>query len=113
MMRYADVLLMAAEANNKAGNDAKALGYLNMVRQRPGTGLPALSVSGTALFDAIVRERQLELAFEGHRFIDLVRWGLAEQELKALGFVKGKHELLPIPSQDIRTAGLPQNPGGY
>jgi len=111
LLRYADVLLMAAEANHKAGNDPKALTYLNMVRQRPGTNLPALNVSGTALFDAIVRERQLELAFEGHRFIDLVRWGLADQELKALGFQKGKHEVLPIPIQDIRTAGLTQNTG--
>lgn len=111
LIRYADVLLMAAEAYHKAGNDPKALGYLNQVRQRPGTNLPALTVSGTALFDAIVRERQLELAFEGHRFADLVRWGLADQELKVLGFQKGKHELLPIPTQDIRTAGLSQNNG--
>lgn len=111
LLRYADVLLMAAEANNKAGNDGKALGYLNQVRQRAATALPALSVSGAALFDAIVKERQLELAFEGFRFIDLVRWGLADQELKSLGFVKGKHELLPIPTQDIRTAGLEQNSG--
>lgn len=111
LLRYADVLLMAAEANNKAGNDGKALEYLNLVRQRPGTALPAVNVSGTLLFNAIVKERQLELAFEGFRFIDLVRWNLADQELKSLGFVKGKHELLPIPSQDIRTAGLQQNSG--
>jgi tetratricopeptide (TPR) repeat protein len=111
LIRYADVLLMAAEAYHKAGNDPKALGYLNQVRQRPGTGLPALNVSGSALFDAIVRERQLELAFEGHRFIDLVRWGLADEELTNLGFQAGKHEMLPIPTQDIRTAGLSQNNG--
>jgi hypothetical protein len=111
LIRYADVLLMAAEAYNKAGNDGKAIGYLNQVRQRPGTALAPLAVSGTALFNAIVKERQLELAFEGFRFIDLVRWGLADQELKAYGFQKGKHELLPIPTQDIRTAGLVQNPG--
>jgi starch-binding outer membrane protein, SusD/RagB family len=111
LIRYADVLLMAAEANLRAGNEPKALNYLNQVRQRPSTGLPALSVSGTALFDAIVRERQLELAFEGFRFIDLVRWGLAAQELGALGFTAPKHTLLPIPAQDVRTAGLPQNTG--
>lgn len=110
LIRYADVLLMAAEAYNKSGNDPKALGYLNQVRQRPGTGLPALSVGGSALFNAIVKERQLELAFEGFRFIDLVRWGLADQELKSFGFQKGKHELLPIPSQDVRTGNLTQNP---
>jgi starch-binding outer membrane protein, SusD/RagB family len=109
LVRYADVLLMAAEAYHKAGNDPKGLGYLNMVRQRPGTALPALSVSGTALFDAIVKERQLELAFEGVRFQDLVRWGIAPQELGSLGFVTGKHELLPIPDFDVKSGGLTQN----
>jgi len=109
MMRYADVLLMAAEANFRNGNESQALTYLNQVRQRPGTALPAISPSGTALFDAIVLERQLELAFEGHRFLDLVRWGLANQELSPLGYVEGKHNLLPIPINDIRTSGLKQN----
>jgi tetratricopeptide (TPR) repeat protein len=111
LIRYADVLLMAAEAYNKAGNnDAKALDYLNQVRRRPITDLPVLvGLTGTQLFDAIVRERHLELAFEGHRFIDLVRWGRAPQELGPLGFVTGKHELLPIPTQDIITGGLTQN----
>jgi starch-binding outer membrane protein, SusD/RagB family len=109
LVRYADVLLMAAEAYHKGGNDTKARGYLNMVRNR--SGLADVSATGSALFDAIVRERQLELAFEGFRFIDLVRWGLATQELGTLGFQQGKHEVLPIPSQDIRTAGLTQNAG--
>ncbi|ANE50728.1 RagB/SusD family nutrient uptake outer membrane protein [Flavisolibacter tropicus] len=110
LIRYADVLLMAAEAYNKAGNDGKALPYINMVRQRPGTALPALTgVAGTALFDAIVKERQLELAFEGVRFQDLVRWGKAAQELGPLGFKTGKHELLPIPDYDVKSGGLSQN----
>jgi hypothetical protein len=108
-IRYADVLLMAAEAF-RSTNESKALGYLNQVRQRAGTGLPALNVSGTALFDAIVRERQLELAFEGVRFQDLVRWGKAAAELGPLGFVTGKHELLPIPNDDVKSGGLSQNP---
>lgn len=110
LIRYADVLLMAAEANYRAGNEGKARTYLNQVRQRPGTALPDVTATGAALFNAIVLERQLELAFEGHRFIDLVRWGLAAQELGSLGF-QAKHALLPIPSQDIRTAGLTQNTG--
>lgn len=109
LLRYADVLLMAAEANYRAGNESKARTYLNMVRSR--SGLANVTASGNALFDAIVRERQLELAFEGVRFIDLVRWGLATQELGTLGYQQNKHALLPIPSQDIRTAGLEQNPG--
>lgn len=110
LIRYADVLLMASEANYRDGNETKALEYLNDVRQREGTDLPEVSATGSDLFDAIVLERQLELAFEGFRFIDLVRWGLADQELGALGFVSGKHELLPIPMYEIRTMGLQQNP---
>jgi hypothetical protein len=108
-IRYADVLLMAAEAFNKSSNDGKSRQYLNMVRQR--SGLPDVLSSGTALFDAIVTERQLELAFEGFRFTDLVRWGKAATELASLNFQASKHGLLPIPDFDVRTAGLLQNPG--
>jgi len=109
LIRYADVLLMAAEAYNKAGNDGRAQTELNKVRKR--SNLSDISSGGTALFEDIVKERQLELAFEGVRFIDLVRWGKAAQELGPLGFVTGKHELLPIPDQEVRSAGLKQNPG--
>ncbi|RYY39369.1 MAG: RagB/SusD family nutrient uptake outer membrane protein [Chitinophagaceae bacterium] len=105
-VRYADVLLMAAEANFNAGSTPKALTYINMVRQRPGTALPALA---TVDMNAIMLERQLELAFEGVRFQDLVRWGKAPQELGPLGFVTGKHELLPIPDYDVRSGLLSQN----
>jgi starch-binding outer membrane protein, SusD/RagB family len=109
-IRYADVLLMAAEAFNKsaAPNDVKARGYLNLVRQRAGLG-PVAS-SGNALFEDIVKERQLELAFEGHRYTDLVRWGKAATELGSLGYQQAKHSLLPIPDYDVRTAALTQNP---
>lgn len=108
-IRYADVLLMAAEAYHKAGNDTKARGYVNDVRSR--SGLAPVSSSGSALFNDIVRERQLELAFEGFRFTDLVRWGTANAELGTLGFVASKHGLLPIPDYDVKTGGLTQNPG--
>jgi hypothetical protein len=107
LIRYADVLLMAAEAYYRAGNEPQARTYLTQVRNRSGLG--AATATGTALFNAIVTERQLELAFEGFRFIDLVRWGLADQELSSLGFKKGKNEVLPIPNQDVITAGLKQN----
>jgi hypothetical protein len=112
LIRYADVLLMAAEANAlKASPDEnKARTYLNQVRQRPGTNLAASAASGAALFDAIVLERRLELCFEGHRFADLVRWGLADDELADQGFVAGKNELMPIPNQDVVAAGMDQNP---
>jgi starch-binding outer membrane protein, SusD/RagB family len=107
-LRYADVLLMAAEAFNKSGNDTKATTYVNAVRGR--SSLAPIATSGTALFNDIVRERQLELAFEGVRFQDLVRWGLAGTELGSLGFTS-KHNLLPIPDYDVKTGGLSQNPG--
>jgi len=107
-IRYADVLLMAAEAYNKSSNDGKARQYLNLVRQR--SGMPDVLSSGATLFDAIVTERQLELAFEGFRFTDLVRWGRAATELGTLGY-QSKHSLLPIPDFGVRTAGLQQNPG--
>jgi len=105
-IRYSDVLLMAAEAYYRT-DEAKARGYINQVRQK--RGVPDVTATGTALFDAIVRERQVELAFEGVRFQDLVRWGKAATELGPLGFVAGKHEVLPIPDYDVRTGGLSQN----
>jgi starch-binding outer membrane protein, SusD/RagB family len=108
-IRYADVLLMAAEAFHKSGNDPKARGYVNDIRAR--SGLAPIASSGAALFNDIVRERQLELAFEGFRFTDLVRWGSASTELGSLGFVASKHSLLPIPDYDVKTGGLTQNPG--
>jgi hypothetical protein len=108
LIRYADVLLMAAEAYFRNGNEAGALANLKRIRDR--VNLPEITPSGNELFLAIVKERQLELAFEGFRYVDLVRWNLAEQELGPLGFVKGKHEVMPIPQDDVRIAGLEQNP---
>jgi hypothetical protein len=105
-IRYADVLLMAAEALSNS-DEGKARGYLNLVRNR--SNLPNVSASGNALFEAIVLERQLELAFEGVRYQDLVRWGRASQELGTRGFIAGKHEVLPIPDYDVRTGKLTQN----
>ena len=107
-IRYSDVLLMAAEAYYRT-DENKARGYINQIRQK--RGVPDVTATGIALFDAIVRERQVELAFEGVRFQDLVRWGKASAELGFLGFVAGKHEVLPIPDYDIKTGGLSQNPG--
>jgi hypothetical protein len=110
LLRYADVLLMASEAYYKQGDETNALKYLNMVRAR--AQMPDVSVSGTAIFDAIVLERRLELAFEGFRFQDLVRWGLASQELGSAGFVAGKNEVLPIPFAERQIdPALEQNPG--
>ncbi len=110
LLRYADVLLMASEAYYRSGDESNALKYLNMVRTR--VHMPEVSVSGSAIFDAIVNERRLELAFEGWRFQDLVRWGLASEELGLAGFQSGKNELLPIPFAERQIdPSLEQNPG--
>ena len=111
-IRYAEVLLMAAEAYNRstAPNDAKAQGYLNQVRQRAfGDNLHNITSGGSVLKQAIWDERRLELAMEGDRFFDLVRTGLAPT--KITGFQTGKHEVFPIPQLEINISGLAQNPG--
>ena len=111
-IRYADVLLMAAEAFNKSSNDLKAQTYLNLVRRRAfGDNAHDITATGTALYDAILNERRLELAMEGERFFDLVRTGKATAVLGPLGFVTGKHELFPIPQGEIDISSLKQNPG--
>ncbi len=100
-IRYADVLLMAAEAYNKSGNDGKALQYVNEVRAR--VNMAPLASAGTQLYEDILLERRYELSGEGLRFFDLVRTGKAAQNIQ--GFVTGKHELFPIPQVEIDLAG--------
>lgn len=115
IIRYADVLLMAAEAYNRDGNDLAAVDLIRLVRERAGFTDHSSweTLTGNDLFNFIVRERSLELAFEGHRFWDLVRWGRAGAEID--GFEVGKHELFPIPKReiDLNTAieHEHQNPG--
>ncbi len=101
-IRYADVLLMAAEAYNRGGiDDTKAQTYLNQVRQRAfGDNNHNITATGAALTDFIWAERKVELVGEGHRFFDLVRTGKAASEID--GFVAGKHELFPIPIEEIQ-----------
>ncbi len=110
-IRLADVYLMAAEAivRSPSGDAAKASGFLNKVRTRVGLQ-PFFGQTGTALLELIYKERRFELATEGHRFFDLVRTEKAAETLK--GFTKGKHEVLPIPQQeiDITVGKLRQNP---
>ena len=101
-IRFADVLLMAAEANNRGGiDDSKAQVYLNLVRTRAfGTNANNVTAAGAELTDAIYHERRVELVGEGHRFFDLVRTGQASSEIE--GFEAGKHEIFPIPIQEIQ-----------
>ena len=111
-IRYAEVLLMAAEANNRktSPDDVKAKTYLNKVRQRAfSDNLHDVSATGDALKQAIWTERRLELGMEGDRFFDLVRTGQAAT--KITGFVVGKNEVFPIPQTEVDISGLTQNNG--
>ena len=114
-IRYADVLLMYAEAALGAGDEATARTYINKVRQRVGLADVATADNAT-----LRHERRVELAMEGHRWFDLVRWeGVAGNGLKAhmdaykatesaeaqshiQEFVAGKHEIFPIPQEEIQ-----------
>ncbi len=103
LIRLADTYLMEAEALNGTGSRAQAL--LDAVRAR--VGLAPVPVSLQAIKD----ERRRELAGEGHRFFDLVRWGEASTKLASKGFVAGKNEIMPIPLTELTGTILKQNPG--
>lgn len=109
-IRFADVLLMAAEAYNRGNiGDTKAQGYLNRVRER-AFGVPNdVTSTGAALTDAIADERRVELVGEGHRFFDLVRTGRGSE---IDGFTAGKNEVFPIPIEEIQfsNGNWEQNP---
>lgn len=117
LIRFSDVLLMAAEALNENNKPEQALVHLNRVRERARQGneeiLPDVTTTDKdQLRDLIIQERRMELALEGHRFWDLVRTGKAAEVLGPLGFITGKHELFPIPQTeiDISQGTLTQNP---
>ncbi|MEN9909634.1 MAG: hypothetical protein RLZZ540_2783 [Bacteroidota bacterium] len=115
-LRYAEVLLMKAEALNELGQTGDAIPLLNQIRKRANLGVtPALSQADVRI--AIWKERRVEMAFEHDRFFDLVRTGQAKAAFTADGknFIVGKHELFPIPASFLKQAGTlsSQNPGGY
>ena len=125
LLRYADVVLMYAEAANEVGgttNATLALAALNSVRARartgaPGGTLPDVTTTDQALLRAAIRqERRIELAMEYDRFFDLVRWGIAQTALSNAGkpnFIASRDNLLPIPQAqiDLSKGVLTQNPG--
>ncbi|WP_379965110.1 RagB/SusD family nutrient uptake outer membrane protein [Epilithonimonas sp. UC225_85] len=112
ILRFADILLINAEAANELGNTSAAITNINLVRNRAQLGNTTASGQG-ALRTAIWQERRVELAMEMDRFPDLVRTGQAATVLGPLGFKSGKNELFPIPLRAITDSKgvLTQNPG--
>jgi len=131
VIRYADVLLMYAEACAETNDLVGAKNALEQVRARARNGAAILPIfpygtyadNKTDLIKAIRHERRVELAMEGHRWFDLCRWGVAKEIMDAYKltetteakaematFITGKHELFPIPSQEIDLNPMTQNP---
>ena len=130
-IRYADVVLMAAEAALKSGDNSKPLKYVNMIRKRArngaATGVP--EDLNNVNFEDIMKERQRELAMEGHRFFDLVRWakteimvgqplqnylgGVTQASPVSCDFTIGTNEFFPLPLVEIinSNGSLKQYPG--
>ncbi|MFT4023680.1 MAG: RagB/SusD family nutrient uptake outer membrane protein [Flavihumibacter sp.] len=149
VIRFADVLLWAAEAEVEAGSPEKAREYVNRVRNRAKNSCQVENADGTPAANYLVNpysspwtdqatarkavrfERRLELALEGHRFYDLVRWQVADQyvntyiagektfrpQLQSAAFQANKNEYVPIPESEIINSAidgkptLTQNPG--
>ncbi|MCB0686608.1 MAG: RagB/SusD family nutrient uptake outer membrane protein [Saprospiraceae bacterium] len=121
ILRYADVILMAAEALNEMGQSEQARQYVNMIRDRARGALPPQilkpieTTNQSELRELIWKERRVELGMEQHRWFDLLRTGRAAEVMQAQGknFIPGKHELLPIPQSeiDLSAGSVTQNPG--
>lgn len=119
ILRYADVILMLAEASNELGDGATAATNLELIRNRASGNLgptrtivkPIPFVDQDQMRTAIKNERRFEFAMEGYRFFDLVRWGDAVKELGSLGYTN-RCRYYPIPQQAINLSGgiLVQNP---
>lgn len=119
LIRYSDVVLMAAESANEKSLPGEAIGYLEQVRARARGNNPNIlpKVTDTdqeVLRNAIRHERRVELGLEFDRFYDLVRWGIAKEVLHAAGKTnyQDKNALLPLPQSEIdKSKGvLVQNP---
>jgi len=116
ILRYADLLLMYAEAANEVngGPTTEAYDAINAVRNRAGLDDLPGGMSQEDFFMAIVQERRIELFLEAHRTWDLVRWGLAGDVLGPVnGFVPNRHERLPIPQTELDANPLMEQHPAY
>lgn len=118
VIRYADVLLMNAEANNELGNTSAALASLEKVRARARAGnnaiLPPVVITDkTQLRNAIWHERRVELAMEFDRYFDVIRQGRAATVFGPKGWTANKNEVWPVPQNEIDVSAgmITQNPG--
>lgn len=119
VIRYADVLLMYAECLNHRGATGDAIGYINQVRDRVNvTPLPLTMGKAEVLKHLQDVERPCELALEGGRWYDLIRWGIVGESLKshekpyAENYVDSKHKMMPIPHDEfLLNPDWVQNPG--
>jgi starch-binding outer membrane protein, SusD/RagB family len=124
LLRYADVILMAAEASVMLNDFAGARDYINQVRTRArvcGGGTVPADLTGNATLDDVIKERRLELAFEGLRFFDMVRWGIADDKLNGyttpggftLDYASPRNDFWPLPQREITASNgsLTQNEG--
>ena len=121
VLRYADVLLMRAEAENEINGPTNAYQFINLVRERAGIdGLSGLDQESFRL--AIRKERATELGFEGHRKYDLLRWGIFVQTIRnstspfleiPSQSIQDFHVLMPIPNREVEISNgsIKQNPG--
>lgn len=124
--RYAHVLLMLAEAHLETGNSSEALTYINSLRERAGLNALAAGMDTNELREALYREQRVELAFENHRWFDLLRTGRAMEVMNAHGEVQKAEQLrlsdaayqveeykllYPIPQREVRLNNFEQNPG--
>lgn len=121
VIRYADVLLMQAEAENELNGPANSYASINLVRERAGVA-PLNGLSQDEMRQAIRKERACELSFEGHRRLDLLRWGIFVETIRnspskflkvPASAIKDFHNLLPIPNNEIEASNrsIEQNPG--
>lgn len=114
VIRYADVLLMYAEALNENGKTPEAIGYLNEVHERAGLDPYPTDLTEEETRENIYLERRLELAFEGHRWFDLVRTGRALSVMQPYG-MKEYMNVFPLPLSQVllinNDAIFPQNTG--